>query len=75
MSAWGLTARPVDGCVQLRLTLRDPFGNVLEWCEVPLVRPGRPREALLAASVVASASRGAVSRGTALRLLRERGAA
>jgi hypothetical protein len=72
---WSLRARAADGFTQLTLELRDTRGYTLEWIDLPPARHGEPREAMLVANAVASASRGAVTRGAALRLLREKDAA
>jgi hypothetical protein len=72
---WSLRARAAGGFTHVRLELRDMQGHVFEWIDLPAVRHGEPREALLVANAVASASRGAVTRGAALRLLREKDAA
>lgn len=69
MSAWAIRAGAHDGRVIIELLLRGRDGW-LPWVEVPSVRAGQPREAQLAARVVAGASHGAISRGRVLRAIR-----
>lgn len=67
---WGLSARRDGEYLHVRLVLRGPLGVTLEWVEVPPVAFGEPQEAALAASVVARASRRAISKRAALRVIR-----
>jgi hypothetical protein len=73
MSAWELTAAPEHGLVRLSCVLRSPQGG-LEFVQVPLVDPKRPREAAMAARTISRATAGAVSFGAVLWELKMAGA-